>query len=40
MKYKNPPVTKNIVCFENMVNWNDQIIVEQIEAKLKEKNAW
>ena len=21
-------------------NWNDQIIVEQIEAKLKEKNAW
>ena len=27
MKYKNPPVTKNIVCFENMVNWNDQIIL-------------
>jgi hypothetical protein len=21
-------------------NWTDQIIVEQIEAKLKEKNAW
>lgn len=21
-------------------NWNDQVIVEQIEAKLKEKNAW
>jgi DNA primase len=27
MKYKNPPVTKNIVCFENMVDWNDQIIL-------------
>jgi len=27
MKYKNPPVTKNIVCFENMVNWKDQIIL-------------
>lgn len=27
MKYKNPPVTKNIVCFENMVSWNDQIIL-------------
>ena len=27
MKYKNPPVTKNIVCFENMINWNDQIIL-------------
>jgi len=21
-------------------NWNDRVIVEQIEAKLKEKNAW
>ena len=21
-------------------NWNDKVIVEQIEAKLKEKNAW
>jgi hypothetical protein len=21
-------------------NWNDRLIVEQIEAKLKEKNAW
>ena len=27
MKYKNPPVTKNIICFENMVDWNDQIIL-------------
>lgn len=27
MKYKNPPVTKNIIAFENMVNWNEPIIL-------------
>lgn len=27
MKYKNPPVSKNIICFENMVDWNEQIIL-------------
>jgi hypothetical protein len=27
MKYKNPPVTKNIVCFENFVNWNEPIVL-------------
>ena len=27
MKYKNPPVTKNIICFENMVDWSEDIIL-------------
>lgn len=27
MKYKNPPVTKNIVCFENLINWKEPIIL-------------
>lgn len=27
MKYKNPPVSKNIICFENMVDWNEPIIL-------------
>jgi DNA primase len=27
MKYKNPPVTKNIVAFENLVNWNEPIVL-------------
>lgn len=27
MKYKNPPVTKNIVCFENMIDWNEPVIL-------------
>ncbi len=27
MKYKNPPVSKNIVCFENFVNWNEPIVL-------------
>lgn len=27
MKYKNPPVSKNIVCFESQINWNEQIIL-------------
>lgn len=27
MKYKNPPVTKNIVCFENQINWQEPIIL-------------
>lgn len=25
LKYKNPPVSKNIICFENMVDWNEKI---------------
>lgn len=32
---------KNIILIDAIRhNWNDKIIVEQIEAKLKEKNAW
>lgn len=27
MKYKNPPVTKNIICFENMVDWSEPVIL-------------
>jgi DNA primase len=27
MKYKNPPVSKNVICFENMVDWSEQIIL-------------
>jgi DNA primase len=27
MKYKNPPVSKNIICFENMVDWNEPIVL-------------
>ena len=27
MKYKNPPVTKNIIGFENMVDWSEDIIL-------------
>jgi len=27
MKYKNPPTTKNIVCFENMISWNLPIVL-------------
>jgi len=27
MKYKNPPISKNIVCFESQVNWKEPIIL-------------
>ena len=27
MKYKNPPVSKNVVCFENMVDWSEAVIL-------------
>ena len=27
MKYKNPPVSKNIICFEMYVNWDEPIIL-------------
>ncbi len=27
MKYKNPPISKNIICFESHVNWNEPIIL-------------
>lgn len=27
LKYKNPPVTKNIICFENMVDWSEPVIL-------------
>lgn len=27
MKYKNPPISKNIICFESQVNWNQPIIL-------------
>jgi DNA primase len=26
-KYWNPPVSKNIICFENMVDWSEQVIL-------------
>jgi DNA primase len=27
MKYKNPPVSKNIVVFENLISWNEPIVL-------------
>ena len=27
MKYKNPPVSKNVICFENMVDWDEPVIL-------------
>ena len=27
MKYKNPPVSKNIICFEMYINWEEPIIL-------------
>jgi DNA primase len=27
MKYKNPPISKNIIAFESQVNWNEPIIL-------------
>jgi DNA primase len=27
MKYKNPPASKNVVCFENMVDWSEPVIL-------------
>lgn len=27
MKYKNPPVSKNIVCFENLINWKEPVVL-------------
>jgi DNA primase len=27
MRFMNPPVTKNIICFENMINWNLPIVL-------------
>ena len=27
MKYKNPPISKNIICFESQVNWSEPIIL-------------
>lgn len=27
MKYKNPPISKNIICFESQINWNEPIIL-------------
>lgn len=27
MKYKNPPVSKNVICFENMVDWTEPVIL-------------
>jgi len=27
LKYKNPPTTKNVVAFENMIDWSEQIIL-------------
>jgi DNA primase len=30
MKYKNPPISKNIICFESQINWNEPIILNAI----------
>ena len=27
MKYKNPPISKNVICFENQINWKEPIIL-------------
>ncbi len=27
MKYKNPPISKNIICFESQINWKEPIIL-------------
>lgn len=27
MKYKNPPISKNIICFESQIDWNEPIIL-------------
>ncbi len=27
MKYKNPPISKNIICLESQINWNEPIIL-------------
>lgn len=27
MKYKNPPVSKNVVIFENLIDWNEKVIL-------------
>lgn len=27
MKYKNPPISKNVICFESQVNWKEPIIL-------------
>lgn len=27
MKYKNPPISKNIICFESQVNWKEPIVL-------------
>ena len=27
MKYKNPPISKNIICFESQINWDEPIIL-------------
>ncbi len=27
MKYKNPPISKNIICFDSQVNWHEPIIL-------------
>ena len=27
MKYKNPPISKNVICLESQINWNEPIIL-------------
>jgi DNA primase len=27
MKYKNPPVSRNVIVFENQINWNEPIVL-------------
>jgi DNA primase len=41
MRYKNPPVSKNIVAFENLISWNEEIILCEgmFDAIALRKNA-
>jgi DNA primase len=27
MKYKNPPISKNVICFDSQINWNEPITI-------------
>jgi DNA primase len=27
MKYKNPPISKNIICLESQINWDEELIL-------------
>ena len=41
MKYKNPPVNRNVIVFENQINWNEPIVLVEgaFDAFSVKKNA-